>query len=104
MGSAISTAGCDGCSWPTPSDIIAITTPRIMCGRGGTRHFPVQDDDYLVGVLRHVERNALRAELVVRAENWRKSAQFVAALARRPARLNGHPVGEKRKARILRKE
>jgi putative transposase len=33
---------------------------------------PVQDDDHLVAVLRHVERNALGAEVASRAEdrNW----------------------------------
>ena len=34
----------------------------------------MQDDDHLVGMLRYVERNALRAELVVRAEDWRWSS------------------------------
>ena len=34
--------------------------------QGRYKAFPVQDDDHLVGVLRYVERNALRAELVAR--------------------------------------
>jgi putative transposase len=34
----------------------------------------VQDDDHLITVLRYVERNALRAELVSRAEDWRWSS------------------------------
>lgn len=36
--------------------------------------FPIQDDDHLVTVLRYVERNALRAELVARAEDWKWSS------------------------------
>jgi putative transposase len=32
---------------------------------------PVEDDDHLVTALRYVERNALRAELVSRAEDWK---------------------------------
>ena len=51
-------------------------------GTGGTGHlyqgrfkaFPVQGDDHLFTVLRYVERNALRADLVSRAEDWRWSS------------------------------
>jgi putative transposase len=46
---------------------------------GGTGHiyqgrfksFPVETDEHLYTVLRYVERNALRANLVSRAEEWR---------------------------------
>lgn len=46
---------------------------------GGTGHvyqqryksFPIQDDEHVFVVCRYVERNALRAELVKRAEDWR---------------------------------
>ena len=51
--------------------------------QGRFRAFPVQDDDHLVTVLRYVERNALRAELVARAEDWRWSSL--------PGWLNGDP-------------
>jgi putative transposase len=34
------------------------------------RGFPIQDDAHLLAVLRYVERNALRARLVERAEDW----------------------------------
>ena len=43
-------------------------------GQGRFQAFPVQDDDHLVTVLRYVERNALRAELVSRAEQWKWSS------------------------------
>jgi putative transposase len=39
--------------------------------QGRFRAFPIQEDDHLYAVLRYVERNALRAGLVRRAEAWR---------------------------------
>ena len=35
------------------------------------KSFPIQDDEHFLVVCRYVERNALRAELVARAEDWR---------------------------------
>jgi putative transposase len=52
--------------------------------QGRFKAFPVQDDDHLVGVLRYVERNALRAELVARAEDWKWSSL--------PGWLGGDPL------------
>ena len=39
--------------------------------QGRFKSFPVQDDEHLYTVCRYVERNALRAGLVERAEDWR---------------------------------
>ncbi|QDT60556.1 Transposase IS200 like protein [Stieleria bergensis] len=39
--------------------------------QGRFKSFPIQDDDHFFVVARYVERNALRAELVDRAEDWR---------------------------------
>jgi putative transposase len=39
--------------------------------QGRFKSFPMQDDDHFLTVCRYVERNALRAELVRRAEDWR---------------------------------
>ena len=39
--------------------------------QGRFKSFPVQDDEHLYTVCRYVERNALRAGLVARAEDWR---------------------------------
>jgi len=39
--------------------------------QGRFKSFPVQDDDHFYTVCRYVERNALRANLVRRAEDWR---------------------------------
>ena len=35
------------------------------------KSFPIQDDEHFFVVCRYVERNALRADLVDRAEDWR---------------------------------
>ena len=39
--------------------------------QGRFKSFPVQDDGHFLTVCRYVERNALRANLVGRAEAWR---------------------------------
>jgi putative transposase len=41
--------------------------------QGRFKSFPIQEDDHLLTVLRYVERNALRANLVRRAEDWQWS-------------------------------
>ncbi|WP_052334758.1 hypothetical protein [Singulisphaera acidiphila] len=42
--------------------------------QGRFKAFPIEADEHLLTVLRYVERNALRAELVVRAEDRRWSS------------------------------
>jgi putative transposase len=42
--------------------------------QGRFKSFPVQEDDHYFVVCRYVERNALRAQLVQRAERWRWSS------------------------------
>jgi len=42
--------------------------------QGRFKSFPIESDDSLYSVLRYVERNAARAELVDRAEAWRWSS------------------------------
>ena len=42
--------------------------------QGRFKSFPVQADGHFLIVCRYVERNALRADLVVRAEDWRWSS------------------------------
>ena len=65
--------------------------------QGRFKAFPIQQDDHLLSVLRYVERNPLRANLVQRAEEWswsslrtRLDAQPEAILARGPAPLPSH--------------
>lgn len=51
---------------------------RYLCHYGGGGHvwqgrfkaFPIQEDEHLLTVIRYVERNALRAGMVERAEDW----------------------------------
>lgn len=38
--------------------------------QGRFKAFPIQQDEHLLTVLRYIERNALRAGLVARAEDW----------------------------------
>ena len=38
--------------------------------QGRFKAFPIEHDDHLLTVLRYVERNPLRANLVERAEDW----------------------------------
>ena len=42
--------------------------------QGRYKSFPVQNDEHFLTVARYVERNALRADFVVRAEDWRWSS------------------------------
>jgi putative transposase len=42
--------------------------------QGRFKSFPIEQDDHLLTVLRYVERNALRAKRVQRAEDWRWSS------------------------------
>jgi hypothetical protein len=48
------------------------TTGHVWQGR--FKAFRVQEDEHLATVLRYVERNALRAEVVSRAEDWNWSS------------------------------
>lgn len=44
--------------------------------QGRFKAFPVQEDEHLLTVLRYIERNPLRADLVERAEDWRWSSLY----------------------------
>jgi putative transposase len=45
--------------------------------QGRFKAFPVEEDDHLLTVWRYVERNALRANLVKRAEEWRWCSAYL---------------------------
>jgi putative transposase len=53
--------------------------------QGRFKSFPIQEDDHLLTVLRYVERNPLRANLVEEAAEWRWSSLW--------HRLSGNPDG-----------
>jgi putative transposase len=56
--------------------------------QGRCKAFPVQEDEHLLTVLRHVERNPLRAGLIERPEAWTcSSVRWLSALDRSPVRL-----------------
>ncbi len=44
--------------------------------QGRFKSFPIQEDEHFLAVARYVERNALRANLVRRAERWRWGSLF----------------------------
>lgn len=52
----------------------SIGTGHVYQGR--FKSFPIQEDDHLFAVARYVERNALRAKLTRRAEQWRWSSLY----------------------------
>ncbi|HVX10293.1 MAG TPA: hypothetical protein VHC22_03890, partial [Pirellulales bacterium] len=54
--------------------------------------FPIQDDDHLLTVLRYVERNPLRADLVKRAEQWPWSSLAWRVSGKRPPMLADWPI------------
>jgi putative transposase len=60
--------------------------------QGRFRAFPAQTDGHLLTVVRYVERNALRANLVEKAEDWRWSSLAWREQIRRPAWLVDGPV------------
>jgi putative transposase len=50
-------------------------------GQGRFRAFPIQKDEHLLTVLRYIERNPVRAELVERAQDWPWSSAAAASAA-----------------------
>jgi len=65
--------------------------------QGRFKSFPVEQDEYLYSLLRYVERNALRAGLVKRAEDWRWSSLFHRCQGCEPKdRLSAWPVSMSR--------
>ncbi len=60
--------------------------------QGRFKAFPIQQDDHLLTVLRYIERNPVRAGLVVRAEHWQWSSLRSWDQPRHRAWLNPGPV------------
>ena len=65
-----------------------------MSIRGRFKSFPIQDDDHFLLVCRYVERNALRAGLVRRAEDWRwgSLSRWLEEPEREPRLLSAWPI------------
>jgi REP-associated tyrosine transposase len=60
--------------------------------QGRFKSFPVAEDDHFLALCRYVERNALRAGLVHRAEFWRWSSLWQRHNARGEVSLDAWPV------------
>ena len=66
------------------------TSGRLWQGR--FKSFHIQDDHYLLSVLRYVERNAQRAKLVARAEDWRWGSSNWRVEKHSPLMLSAPPL------------
>jgi putative transposase len=66
------------------------TIGRLWQGR--FKAFLVQDDHYLLTLIRYVERNALRKNLVARAEDWRWGSLNWRVNDREPVGLTPPPI------------
>jgi putative transposase len=60
--------------------------------QGRFKAFPVESDDHFYQVARYVERNALRANLVRRAELWRWSSLWQITQQRYDVELHAWPL------------
>ena len=60
--------------------------------QGRFKAFPIEQDEHLLTVLRYVERNPLRANLVARAEEWAWSSLAWRPSRKRPTMLADWPV------------
>jgi putative transposase len=61
--------------------------------QGRFQAFPIEEDEHLLSVLRYIERNPVRANLVARAEQWEwSSARHWRSEASRPSYLVAGPV------------
>jgi len=62
--------------------------------QGRFKSFPIETDDHFYQVVRYVERNALRAGLVERAEHWRWGSLWRRVERRRAPLLTDWPLSE----------
>jgi len=60
--------------------------------QGRFKSFPIQDDSHFLTVCRYVERNALRAQLVRRAEDWRWGSLWNWLRSTEPSLLSPWPI------------
>jgi putative transposase len=66
------------------------TSGRVWQGR--FKGFPIQEDRHLLTVLRYVERNPIRADLVSRAEDWQWSSLHGWLMDDQPKFMSSGPV------------
>jgi putative transposase len=60
--------------------------------QGRFKSFPIQSDEHFLTVVRYVERNPLRANLVTKAENWRFSSLWQWHASRADVTLDEWPL------------
>jgi putative transposase len=60
--------------------------------QGKFKSFPVQEDEHYWAICRYVERNALRANLCTRAEQWKWSSGWTSSEGSCPVALSSWPV------------
>ena len=60
--------------------------------QGRFKAFPIEQNEHLLTVLRYVERNPLRAKMVIRAEEWAWSSLSWRPSGKRPDLLGEGPV------------
>ena len=83
--------------WVTGTHAQALRRARQSVGRGSVyqgryKAIAVQDDRHLIRLCHYVERNALRAKLVARAENWPWSSASPRATDRERPVISDWPV------------
>ena len=66
------------------------TSGRLWQGRYKACH--AQDDHYLLTLIRYVERNALRKQLIAHAEDWRWGSLHWRSMKRPPVQLEQPPL------------
>jgi putative transposase len=64
--------------------------------QGRFKSFPVQEDEHFLAVCRYAERNALRANLCVRAEHWKWSSAWTSPDSSPPVTLHVWPLARPR--------
>lgn len=67
--------------------------------QGRFKSFPIQEDEHLLTVLRYVERNPLRANLVEEADAWRWSSLWHRAHGNEAGLVDDGPVKRPRRCR-----
>jgi len=67
--------------------------------QGRFKSFPIQEDDHLLTVLRYVERNPLRANMVEEADAWRWSSLWHRTHRNRAGLVDAGPVALPRRWR-----
>ena len=83
--------------WSTITHSQRLHAHRHTTGYGHTyqgrfKSFPIEQDESLLNVLRYVERNALRANLVERAQDWRWCSLSRRLYGHGKSLLSGWPI------------